>query len=126
MTLLPEEIQDYSQKVLEYASTRRLKLEQAQAQGEQMSVLTATPEWESYGRKLEAEISRAKAIKERIEKLFLDPSKVLSPADYMEAKIHQGQAAAYLDALNFALNVAKTLIEQGEKAVAELNLLDAS
>ncbi len=133
MTLSMEETIDYS-KYSEHdqgyirglRAGEKRDLQRVKEEGEVLSILTATPEWEMYGRKLGIEINRATAIKERIEKLFLDPQKVLSPADYMEAKVRQGQAAAYLDALNFALNVAKTLIEKGEVAVAELNLIDAS
>jgi hypothetical protein len=130
MSRLPEEnIDPYnvarggmwdSQRLI-MAKQEQLKRQQGEA--EVMSRLTASPEWEIYGRKLEFELNRAKQLRARLENALL--TQVLNPQDYIEAKVHQAGAKSMVEALEFSLNVAKTLIEKGEKAIAELTFMEA-
>ena len=48
---------------------------------------------------------------------------VLSPDEYVSVKVSQSSARGEVRAYNNALALAKTLIEQGEQAMKELNLL---
>ena len=125
MSTLPEENRLIDWKQLydkADAKSRTRELKRTQEEAEIMSSLTADPRWERYGRKLEAELKRATQLKDRLEAILL--TKVLKPEEYIEAKVHQAANKGAVEALRFALTVAQTLIEKGEMAVAELNLME--
>lgn len=89
---------------------------------QKISELIADPRWELWGRHIEAmrDVHQAKAT--TTSKRLI--AEFLQGEEYMKVKMAQIEADAAVKALNQALLVAKTLIEQGEKAAEELKILD--
>ena len=84
--------------------------------GLKMSQLTAHPDWEVYGRYLEAERAKAEAHAKALERVLLNLANPPSPQDELKAKLALANHLGAFEAFNYALNIAKVLIEQGEEA----------
>ena len=96
----------------------RAKIEAAQ----KVSELVADPRWELWGRHIEA-MRDAHQVQASSARWRLC-AKFLQGEEYLKVKIVQVEEDAAVKALNQALLVAKTLIEQGEKAAEELKTVD--
>ena len=84
--------------------------------GLRMSQLTAHPDWEIYGRYLEAERAKAEAYCKVVERALLNLANPLLPQDELKAKLNLANHQGVLEAFNYALNIAKVLITDGEEA----------
>ena len=119
MSLSFEEIQAQQRPQREQARADHVRqLRERQEVGQKMSELMADPRWEIWGRHLESMRDQAKDRLALIEIKLT--SEVLSPDEYLRVKVSQAQARGMWQSYNNALLLAKTLIEQGEKAVEEL------
>ncbi len=102
------------------SEAKDFQLKQQQATGQKMSELAAHPLWEVYGRHVES----VKAFNEASVKA--DEAKLLheylNAEDYAKLKISLAYKHGAIQSLTTALTIAKTLIEQGEKAAEELKL----
>lgn len=89
-----------------------------QALGEKMSQLAADPTWGVYVRGIEER-------KREFEKQLKDSNDrlcniVMSPDKYLEEKVHQAYVRGTVSAYEFALDIIKELIAEGENAKKEL------
>ena len=106
-------------------SARQAHIEQLQARasvGQKISELQADPRFEVWGRHVEAMKAIAQQRLDTVEH-ELTSNKLLRHDEYISYKIMQSSARGEVLAYNNALSVAKTLIEQGESALKELNTL---
>ena len=122
MALSFEEITQQQRPQREALAQDRLRqLRERQGVAQKVSELVADPRWEVWGRHLEAMRDKAK---DRLVSVELKlTGEVLSPDEYVSVKVSQSSARGEVRAYNNALALAKTLIEQGEQAMKELNLL---
>ena len=88
--------------------------------GLKMSQLTAHPDWEVYGRYLEAERAKNETSAKAQERALLDMTNPLLPHDELKAKLWFAHNQGAVEAYNVALNIAKVLIEKGEKAKEQI------
>ena len=105
---------------IKQARIHQLKAQQATAQ--KISELVGDPRWETWGRHVEAirdsyERQRNTAREKLTEKFLVGD-------DYLTTKMEQVKADAAFRAINECLRVAKVLIENGEKAVEALKIID--
>ena len=105
-------------------SARQSHIEQLQARasvGQKISELQADPRWEVFGRHVNAlrstEFDRETSSQNRLI------NAILTSEDYLKVKIAQASSSAAVKAYDNVMNLAKTLIEQGESALKELNSL---
>ena len=104
------------------AEKRVAQIRAAQQVGKTLSELRADPRWEVYGRYLEAERAKAEGLCRVAEQSLLNIEKPPSPQEEYRAKLALAQNRGTIEAFNYALNIAKQLIEQGEKATEILGL----
>lgn len=122
MALLPEETRDWNREQLEHVKRRAAELNRIKAEATVISVLTADPKWEAYGRYLEMLKKIPQAQLANATRKLNGPV-ALDPKEYYQTKFDQLKAEAALAAYDNVILVAKTIIEQGEVAVAELAIL---
>lgn len=84
--------------------------------GFKMSQLTADPNWEFYGRYLEAQRAKAEGYCKAASQAILNLANPLSPQDELKAKLSLANHQGVVEAFNYALDIAKVLITEGEKA----------
>lgn len=96
------------------------RFRQVQAQGIKMSELVADPRWEIYGRYIETERANHEASAKGIESKLLDDLNPLEPHEERKARLHLAHNRAAIEAYTLALSIAKTLIERGQAAEAEI------
>lgn len=99
---------DQQVKILE-----RLRL--AEGVGSIMSELQADPRWAIYGNHLEEIKQRYKDQQAGWERILLDGI-FLGGEEYGKAKLNQSECRGIVKGIELALNVAKELIKNGEKA----------
>ena len=89
--------------------------------GDSISRLKADPNWEIYGRYIEGQIKshqlQANSCEDKLLNMFLKPE------DYGQIKVKHTYNQGWVDALEFCLSIAQTLIEEGEKALEESSAL---
>lgn len=89
---------------------------------QKVSELVADPRWEFWGRHIEAMRDAHQARATTASRRFI--AEFLQGKEYVKVKMAQVEADSAVRALNQAILVAKTLIEQGEKAAEELKTID--
>ena len=92
------------------------------AVADKVSQLVSDPRWEVWGRHVEA-IKDYYAKRQAVAAAKL-LTETLSGDEYVKAKVAHASSLEAVKVLDYALNMAKTLIEQGEKALAELRQYD--
>ena len=121
MSSLPDEHSDFVVRQQKFHADRLARLRFLKGQAETVSELIADPRWEIYGRQIEMKRKthggELAALKTKLENAFLNPQ------DYGETKVKQAYNQGCCDGLDFALQIAKDLIEQGEKALGEIEIL---
>ena len=106
------------------ANAKRLpQLQAVKERASQMSALMADPKWEIYGLYVETERDKNAASAKAQEKAFMDLTNPMLPQDELKAKLRYAHNQGALEAYNVALNIAKILIEQGEKAEEQIQAL---
>lgn len=105
---------------------RRARITQLKAQhgvGQKVSELLTDPRWELWGRHVEAvRESYQRKLDAATAKILSDS---LSDEDFRRVKLERAKWAEAVTALTTALTIAKTLIENGEKAAGELKEIDS-
>lgn len=104
-------------------SNAAFQLRERQAVGRKMSELVADPRWEQYGRHLDA-IKESYIRRNGVATAKLTGNLLLGD-EYLQVKMEQLRTEEAIKALNTALKIAKTLIEEGEKATEDLKSFDS-
>ena len=106
------------QRAADRAVERFSKLEAIRQVGNTLSELRADPRWEVYGRYIEQERAKNEASAKAQERALLDMVNPMPALDELKAKLRLAHNQGAMEAYKVALEIAKTLIEQGEKAEA--------
>jgi hypothetical protein len=119
-------LEELSPHLKRTAQAQRLQnvhqLRERQVVGQKISELLADPRWEIYGRHVEAVRD---SYQRRLDAVGADLlTQFYSETEYMKKRCEYAQAKEAVKALDTALTIAKTLIEQGEAAAAEINKVD--
>lgn len=91
-----------------------------QAEGMKISQLVADPNWELYGRYIEREKERHEASAKGLESLLLDTINPPDEKEGLKIRLRLAHNRACVEAYTLALTIAKTLIESGRDAEAEI------
>jgi hypothetical protein len=111
------ELKDFQERRAAAHRAEQIPLIKArQEAGFKMSSLVADPNWEFYGRYIEAEKALAEARCKAAEQAILNLANPLSPQDELKAKLSLANHQGAREAFHYALNVAKVLITEGEEA----------
>ena len=100
-------------------ATMRLAARQTQIAGNAMLELTADPNWEIWERHIDAEKQRREQIFKSMGEMLLSHRNKLTLEKFDQAKMDLAEHEAWIKALDFAVNIAKDVIERGEKAIDE-------
>ena len=119
-----DELNEYRARREAEANAKRLpQLQAVKERASQMSALMADPRWEVYGRHIEAERAKNEASAKAQERALMDMTDPLSPQDELKAKLRLAHNRGATEAYGVALNIAKILIEQGDKAEEQIRAL---
>lgn len=117
-------IEDLKGRLTEKAANLRLSLAQQARQTEYeaqaMSELIADPNWEIWQRSIQAEKARHQAIFKGLGDNMLSGRNKITLEAFQQLKIELATHEAWIMALNFAVAVAKNVIEKGEQAAEEV------
>lgn len=119
--ILLEDTADHRRAKLAEAKVTALnRVQQIKAEGDKISILMADPNWELYGRYIEAEKAKHEMSAKIIERKLLDDLNPLEPQEERRARLGLAHNRASIEAFNVALSIAKLLIERGQEAQAEI------
>jgi hypothetical protein len=124
MALSFEELRQM-QKFNQDADMRELRihrLKQNQAEALKVSNLIQDPNWEIFCRYAEHLQREYEARAERQKEILFGG--YLPPEKYNHVFIELSREQAFANGIKVTLTIAKTIVEQGEKAAAELKLVD--
>jgi len=119
------ELKDFQDRRAAEALVKHLpQLQARQEKGFKMSQLIADPNWEFYGRYIEAEKAGAEARCKVAEQAILNLANPLLPQDELKAKLILASNQGIVGAFNYALNIAEVLITEGEEAAKAVERLE--
>lgn len=93
---------------------------QSVVQGKAMSELFADPHWEVWERHVNFEKQRRELLFKSMGEMLLASRNKLTLEKFEAAKLDLAEHEAWIAALKFAVDIAKDVIERGEKAAEEI------
>lgn len=112
-----EDVKDtLAAKRRQQAAERIPFLRAIQAEATSMSALLTDPNWERYGRHIEAELGAALNLAKDCERRLTDVLTPLDPAHEAQTKAQLAYSRGAMHAYTTALSIAKDLINKGERA----------
>ena len=118
MAYTREELIPFIQERDSKEAQRQFRLQSVKAAGENVSELQADPRWEKFFRPIEAQSENLKHNLANVERKL--SGAYLPPEEYTKTKIAQAGIQGQISSFDYVINLAKTLIEAGNKAKEEL------